>query len=41
VDLKLFGALAAAPQDISALSYALDLAPQSLRIVLDAAERIV
>jgi 2-polyprenyl-3-methyl-5-hydroxy-6-metoxy-1,4-benzoquinol methylase len=36
VDLKLFDALAAGPQDITALSHALGAAPQSLRIVLDA-----
>jgi len=36
VDLKLFDALAAGPQDVAALSHTLGAAPQSLRIVLDA-----
>jgi methyltransferase family protein len=36
VDLKLFDALAAGPQDISTLSHALGAAPQSLHIVLEA-----
>lgn len=36
VDLKLFDALAAGPQDVTALSHTLGAAPQSLRVVLDA-----
>src|SRR5215510_1423533 len=36
VDLKLFDALAAGPQDVTELSHTLGAAPQSLRIVLDA-----
>jgi hypothetical protein len=36
VDLKLFDALAAGPQDVAVLSHTLSAAPQSLRVVLDA-----
>jgi hypothetical protein len=36
IDLKLFDALAAGPQDVATLSQALGAAPPSLRIVLDA-----